>query len=54
MLKKGIYVAAASDSGLAEEAGGAYKSIDNVVSATDEAGISTPVAKLVPIGNMKG
>jgi tRNA-splicing ligase RtcB len=54
MRTRGIYVAAASESGLAEEAGGAYKDIDEVVLAADEAGLSTPVAKLVPVGNIKG
>jgi len=40
--------------GLAEEAGGAYKNIDAVVRASELAGISTPVVKLTPIGNIKG
>jgi len=41
-------------SGLAEEAGAAYKDIDLVVAATELAGISRRVARLVPIGNVKG
>lgn len=32
----------------------AYKDIDDVVEATALAGISLPVAKLVPFGNIKG
>ena len=40
--------------GLAEEAGFAYKNIDDVVEATALAGISLPVVKLVPLANVKG
>jgi tRNA-splicing ligase RtcB len=54
MRERGIYVRCASTSGLAEEAGGAYKNIDEVVRVADEAGLSRRVAKLVPIGNIKG
>ena len=50
----GIYVRTASYSGAAEEAGFAYKNIDDVVEAAALAGISMPVAKLVPLGNVKG
>jgi tRNA-splicing ligase RtcB len=51
---RGIYVRTASYSGLAEEAGGAYKDIDDVVDATVTAGISRRVARFSPIGNVKG
>lgn len=54
MKKRGIVIQAASLKGLAEEAGGAYKSIDDVVGVTDRAGLSRPVVKLTPIGNVKG
>jgi tRNA-splicing ligase RtcB (3'-phosphate/5'-hydroxy nucleic acid ligase) len=54
MEKRGIYVRTTSFSGLAEEAGGAYKNIDSVIKAVDDAGISKSVVKLVPIGNVKG
>jgi tRNA-splicing ligase RtcB (3'-phosphate/5'-hydroxy nucleic acid ligase) len=54
MEARGIYVRGASYSGLAEEAGAAYKDIDEVVLACEQAGISKRVAKLVPIGNVKG
>jgi tRNA-splicing ligase RtcB len=54
MRERGIYVRCASYSGLAEEAGAAYKDIDEVVKVADEAGLSRRVAKLVPIGNIKG
>jgi tRNA-splicing ligase RtcB len=51
---RGIYVKTVSYPGVAEEAGFAYKNIDDVVEATAMAGISLPVVKLVPIGNVKG
>jgi len=54
MEARGIYVRTASFAGLAEEAGPAYKNIDDVVAATEEAGISRRVARLVPVGNVKG
>jgi tRNA-splicing ligase RtcB len=52
--KRGILVRAASLSGLAEEAGFAYKSVDAVAEATEQAGLSKRVAHLVPVGNVKG
>jgi tRNA-splicing ligase RtcB (3'-phosphate/5'-hydroxy nucleic acid ligase) len=54
MEAKGIYVRTASYSGVAEEAGAAYKMIDEVVEAAELAGISKRVARLLPIGNIKG
>lgn len=51
---RGIYVRTDSFGGLAEEAGAAYKDIDEVVEATELAGLSKRVAKLIPIGNIKG
>lgn len=54
MEGRGIYVRTASWSGLAEEAGGAYKDIDAVIDATERAGISRRVARFTPIGNVKG
>lgn len=54
MEERGIYVRSTSWSGLAEEAGPAYKDIDEVVGATEEAGISRRVVRFVPIGNVKG
>ncbi len=54
MLKRGIYVKSVSFSGLAEEAGGAYKDIDEVVNSTALSGISRPVIKFVALGNVKG
>jgi tRNA-splicing ligase RtcB len=52
--QKGIYIRTASYAGLAEEAGGAYKNIDDVVAASEIAGTSKPVARFTPIGNVKG
>ncbi|MBN1495164.1 MAG: RtcB family protein [Spirochaetes bacterium] len=49
-----IYILTSSFPGLAEEAGGAYKNIDAVVKSTDKAGLSKTVARLIPIGNIKG
>ncbi len=54
MEEQGILVRAASMSGLAEEVGIAYKQIDDVIDAVDDIGISRKVAKLLPIGNIKG
>ncbi len=54
MAKRGIVVKAVSMSGLAEEAGFAYKNISDVVEAVDRAGITKKVAELRPIGNIKG
>jgi len=54
MEAHGIYVRTASFAGLAEEAGPAYKNIDDVVAATEQAGISKRVVRLVPVGVVKG
>jgi tRNA-splicing ligase RtcB len=54
MEERGIYVRTASWPGLAEEAGGAYKDIDDVILATEKAGISQRVVRFVPVGNVKG
>lgn len=54
MEQKGIYIRAASFSGVAEEAGMAYKDISAVVNAVHELGISKKVVRLQPIGNIKG
>jgi tRNA-splicing ligase RtcB len=54
MAARGIYVRTASWSGLAEEAGGAYKDIDDVIEAAERAGISKRVVRFTPVGNVKG
>src|SRR3989344_462232 len=54
MEKNGIYVHAVTMSGLAEEAGKAYKDIEVVVDSLEAAGITRRVVALKPIGNVKG
>ncbi len=54
MEARGIYVRTATYAGLAEEAGPAYKDIDEVIEATELAGISRRVVRFTPIGNVKG
>ncbi len=54
LRKKGIYIKSASYAGLAEEAGFAYKNIDEVVQSVSEVGLSKPIASFKPIGNIKG
>jgi len=51
---RGIYIRSTSWAGLAEEAAAAYKDIDEVIEATELAGVSKPVARFTPIGNVKG
>ena len=50
----GIAVSAASNRGLAEEAPIAYKDVDRVVGVVERAGLARPVARLRPIGIIKG
>ncbi len=54
MEARGNYVRTASFSGLAEEAGPAYKNIDDVAEAAELAGLSRRVVRLIPVGNVKG
>lgn len=54
MEAKGQEIQAGSYELLAEEAGGAYKDVNEVVKAVEMAGISKIVAKMVPIGVIKG
>ncbi len=54
MRRDGIYVRAASKEVLTEEAPHAYKRIDDVVKVVSGAGISKLVAKMRPLGVMKG
>ncbi len=51
---KGIAVRSASWKGISEEAPGVYKDIDEVVRVSHEAGIGSLVAKVVPVGVIKG
>jgi tRNA-splicing ligase RtcB (3'-phosphate/5'-hydroxy nucleic acid ligase) len=52
--KRGIVVRAASPMVLAEEADQAYKNVDVVVDVSDQVGIATKVARLVPLSVVKG
>jgi tRNA-splicing ligase RtcB len=54
MGERGIVVRAASKSGVAEEAGFAYKDLGEVVDVVDRLDISRRVVSLTPIGNIKG
>ena len=54
MEQRGIIVRAASKSGVAEEAGFAYKDLGAVVDTLHRLDLSRPVVSLTPIGNIKG
>ncbi|MFZ2089799.1 MAG: RtcB family protein, partial [Desulfobaccales bacterium] len=54
MLKKGIVVRGAGRGTIAEEISEAYKDVENVVNVAHGAGISRKVAKLKPLGVIKG
>jgi tRNA-splicing ligase RtcB len=51
---RGITVRSPSNRGLAEEAPFAYKEVDRVVGVVERAGLAAPVARLRPIGVVKG
>jgi tRNA-splicing ligase RtcB (3'-phosphate/5'-hydroxy nucleic acid ligase) len=51
---RGIVVRCPSSKGLAEEAPFAYKDVERVVEVVEEAGLARRVARLVPIGVVKG
>ena len=51
---RGIVVRCLSTKGLAEEAPLAYKDVDRVVAVVERAGLARRVARLVPIGVVKG
>jgi tRNA-splicing ligase RtcB len=52
--QRGIIVRAASAVVLAEEADPVYKNVDKVVEVSHQIGIATKVARLVPMGVVKG
>jgi tRNA-splicing ligase RtcB (3'-phosphate/5'-hydroxy nucleic acid ligase) len=52
--KRGIYIEAGNFKGIVEEAPEVYKDIDEVVRVSHEADIGNLVAKLVPLGVIKG
>jgi tRNA-splicing ligase RtcB len=54
MEAQGILVRPVSLRNLSEEAGFAYKSVDEVAAATEAAGLSKRVAHMIPVGNVKG
>jgi tRNA-splicing ligase RtcB len=54
LAERGIIVKSPSMRGVAEEAPGAYKDVDAVVDATDEARLARKVAKLLPLIVVKG
>ncbi len=54
LAEKGIYVRARSRGVLAEEASEAYKDVTDVVNVVEQAGITRKVARLRPLGNIKG
>ncbi len=51
---RGVYVTAAGKATLKEEMPEAYKDVSDVVAVVEQAGISRPVARLRPLGVMKG
>ncbi len=51
---KGIFVKSLTRDGVVEETPQAYKDVDAVVHVSHELGIATKVAKLIPIGVIKG
>lgn len=54
LRSKGIVVRSATVKGLVEEAPWAYKNVDDVVEATSAAGLAVKVARLRPMGVIKG
>jgi tRNA-splicing ligase RtcB len=54
LAKKGVELKASSWKGVAEEASAAYKDVDEVVRVSHETGLGKLVARVVPIGVMKG
>ncbi|EQD50689.1 protein belonging to Uncharacterized protein family UPF0027 [mine drainage metagenome] len=52
--ERGIRVRSASREGVTEEAPGAYKDVEEVVRAAEGAGLTRRVARLRPIGVVKG
>ena len=54
LKNKGIFVKALTRDGVVEETPEAYKDVDAVVNVSHELGVATKVAKLVPIGVIKG
>ena len=51
---RGIYIHAATKAGIVEEAPGAYKNVEDVVRIAEGAGLTKIVARMVPLGVVKG
>ncbi len=54
LRERGVYIQATTKSGITEEIPEAYKNVSQVVEVVHQAGISRKVAKLKPIGVIKG
>jgi len=54
LARRGIELKSTSMKGVAEEASEAYKDVDEVVRVSNEVGLGRVVAKLVPMGVIKG
>ncbi|MGA7922582.1 MAG: RtcB family protein [Thermoplasmata archaeon] len=54
LTERGIIVRAATREGVTEEAPGAYKNVEDVVRSAEGAGLTRRVARLVPMGVVKG
>ncbi len=54
LTERGIVVRSASREGVTEEAPGAYKDVEEVVKVAEGAGLTRRVARLVPLGVVKG
>ena len=54
MAEKDIYLRNGSMEGILEEAPDAYKDVDEVIKVVCDAGLTSKVAKLTPIGVIKG
>ncbi|MGB5607054.1 MAG: RtcB family protein, partial [Gammaproteobacteria bacterium] len=54
LAARGILIRSQSLRGIAEEAPGAYKDVNAVVEAAEQAGLATRVAKLAPVICIKG
>ena len=52
--KKGIYLKAQSKQVISEEAPGSYKNIDDVIYSVEGAGLTRTLARMTPIGVVKG
>ena len=51
---RGVIARASTRQGLTEEVPEAYKAIDDVIAAVKSAGLARPVARLKPVGVVKG